>query len=178
MKNNERINEHDKTKQMMEIMRGGYISRLITEDELASNNVPSPELAQDSDINSGVFDGTRDFIIPDESFTKLAQDNGFFLEQQKFVNTLDRTIKLTDIWFRLEVEGKLDNIIIWGEALRKDEKGDGFYFSFSLNDPKIITNSSGVDASLLPEIQRLLNGYMLNMTKDGNIFDSLRNGDV
>jgi hypothetical protein len=47
----ERIDEHDMTKKMMDIMRGGYKSRLITEAE------EQPEQQSDSMVEKEVMDG-------------------------------------------------------------------------------------------------------------------------
>jgi hypothetical protein len=65
----ERIDEHDMTKKMMDIMRGGYKSRLLTEAE------EQPEQQSDSMVEKEVMDVNKGDAVYSEELKKLQAIN-------------------------------------------------------------------------------------------------------
>jgi hypothetical protein len=65
----ERIDEHDMTKKMMDIMRGGYKSRLLTEAE------EQPEQQSDSMVEKEVMDVKKGDAVYNEELKKLQAIN-------------------------------------------------------------------------------------------------------
>ena len=66
----EKINEHDMTKKMMEVIRGGYTSKLMTEENATDNNpsvnpTPSPKL-EGGDENKVLDIKPKDAVYKDQ----------------------------------------------------------------------------------------------------------------
>ena len=71
----ERIDEHDMTKKMMEIMRGGYKSRLITEEEQPQPEQPQPEQPQPKLEEKEVMDVKKGDAVYNDELKKLQAIN-------------------------------------------------------------------------------------------------------
>jgi hypothetical protein len=68
----ERIDEHDMTKKMMDIMRGGYKSRLLTEVEGQPEAQPTPE---ENMVEKEVMDVKKGDAVYNEELKKLQAIN-------------------------------------------------------------------------------------------------------
>jgi hypothetical protein len=131
----ENINEHDMTKKMMEVIRGGYRSKLITEAE-----------EQPSEDNTG--GDQKDTISPKEG------DAVFNDEYKKLSEIVDPSVEITN--FKIYPVDK--NAIIEGNILNNRAQ---FKMELSEDEVKVDTGTIGLNDDN-NEILKKLQGYFKN----------------
>jgi hypothetical protein len=134
----ENINEHDMTKKMMDIIRGGYKSRLITEVENQGQTAPS-------DRN---IDNEKDTINVNKG------DAVFNNEYKKLSETVDPSIDITN--FKIYPVDK--NAIIEGTLLNNRAT---FKMELTADEVLIDTGSIGLNDDN-NEILKKIQGYFKN----------------
>lgn len=155
MKDN--INEHDKTKQMMDIIRNGFKSKLITEAEEEQAIQPQPEQPQPTAMQPG--DDLPEPEIPqDESADVITPVKGdsVYNEEQKNLASLDPRINLRT--FKIYPEAQ--DVMIQGDV---SVGGSLIKFTMKYQEGKLITNFADVETNdeTLGMLQKL-NGYSAN----------------
>jgi len=131
----ENINEHDMTKKMMEVIRGGYRSKLITEAE-----------EQPSEDNTG--GDQKDTISPKEG------DAVFNDEYKKLSEIVDPSVEITN--FKIYPVDK--NAIIEGNILNNRAQ---FKMELSEDEVKVDTGTIGLNDDN-NEILKKFQGYFKN----------------
>jgi len=133
----ENINEHDMTKNMMDIIRGGFKSKLLVEaDELKTDP-----------------DDQKDTISP------VKGDSVFNDELNKLMDTVDASAQITN--FKIYPTDR--NVIIEGSLLEGENEGSGIRFTMSLKKRDIETSMDNVQLDdNISFILQKLRGYYQN----------------
>jgi len=126
----ENINEHDKTKEMMDIIRNGFKSKLIKEaDELPQTINQEPTMEAGDDLPE---EGNQEDTI-------VASDEIKNQELKKIADTIDPRVEITDlIIYPYDSNVRMEGIIMRGGEITsytsEARKYSGIYFQFDIND--------------------------------------------
>jgi len=144
----ENINEHDMTKRMMDIMRGGYNKSLLKEAE---------EMNQPMAVNNQPVDGTMDSDDQKDTITVQPSDPVFQDEAKKLRDIVGTSAKITDF----KIFPTQGNAIISGSLNQGEGENTGIQFIMSLLARKIqITmNNIEVDDEVDAELTKLRGHY-------------------
>ena len=141
----ESINEHDMTKKMMDIMRGGF-KPLLKENEEPVANEPI----------------TNDMVNPteaDDVVTPVAGDAVFNDELQKLRDTVSPRIKITSF----KIFPTDENVIIDGVMEYKESEGTGITFKMSLAAGDVETTMNDIELNdNISDLLHKLKGYYEN----------------
>lgn len=138
MENN--INEHDMTKKMMDVIRGGYKSKLITEaDEQVQT--AEPELKPDAGDQKDTISPTKGDAVFNDEYKKLSE-------------IVDPSAEITN--FKIYPVDK--NAIIEGNIMNNRAQ---FKMELSENEVKVDTGTIGLNDDN-NEILKKLQGYFKN----------------
>lgn len=140
----ENINEHDMTKKMMEIIRGGYKQRLITEAD---------------DMESEVGDTTLEVGDQKDTLDVKKTDSVYKDELKKLQDIVDPRVEITNF----KIYPVDSNVIIEGIFLKGENEDVGIRFRMSLAANEINTTMSNVE--LTDKVSLLLSklkGYYEN----------------
>lgn len=150
----ENINEHDKTKQMMEIMRGGF-KKLIKEEEMPAPSSLPPQGVQGDD--------SPEPTKSEDTLTPVAGDAVFNDELKKLQDTVDPDVLITN--FKIYPTDR--NIIIEGVFQQGESENSGIQFKMSFKAKEIETTMNNVDLNddTSGLLQRL-KGYYQNWIKE------------
>jgi len=118
----ESINEHDMTKKMMDVIRGGYKDKLIIEND----GTMAPE-----------GDEQKDTLSPKRG------DAVFNDELKKLQNTVDPRVEITNF----KIYPTDGNVIIEGIFLKRENSDTGIKFKMSLASGEIETSMNNIDLS-------------------------------
>lgn len=155
----EKINEHDMTKNMIDIIRGGYKTKLIKEaDEQAQEQEPNNE-----DVET--------------TYVKIDSDNSYWKTELKKIQDVlsNSSIRFTEISYSVP----LSDVILRGQILStRQGSNDGITFVFSLlggentNNIKNKIDTAGVDSSDedIKNLVKSLGGYYDNWVQDAYVF--------
>lgn len=150
----ENINEHDMTKKMMSIMRGGY--KLLIENEGAVDGAVGDAIDGEVDItNDSVIesDESEDVISPKQG------DSIFNSELKKLQDTVDPRVKITNF----KIYPSDENVIIEGTFLQRESEDSGIKFKMALSAGEIQTSMVDVDLSdKVSLLLQKLKGYYEN----------------
>ena len=147
MKDN--LNEHDMTKKMMDVMRGGYKSKLLTEftnaPSLSTNN---PVSSQGNDVEPKE---TEDVITP-------KQGDVVFNEELKKLQTIVKgQVKITNF----KIYPNDENVLVEGVLL------NGITFKMDLINPEIEINMNNISLTdKVDEVLGRLRGYHENFIEE------------
>lgn len=162
----ENINEHDMTKKMMGIMRGGY--KLLLEDDGSfgvADEGPSSALVGSSDTptdetTNGISDApeeTEDVISPKKG------DSVFNDELKKLQDTVDPRVKISNF----KIYPVDENVIIEGTFLQRESEDSGIKFKMSLSAGEIQTTMTDIDLSdKVSLLLQKLKGYYENWVNE------------
>lgn len=141
----ESINEHDMTKRMMDIMRGGF-KPLLKENEEPVSNEPI----------------TNDMVNPNEAddvVTPVKGDAVFNDELQKLRDTVSPRIKITSF----KIYPTDENVIIDGVMEYKESEGTGITFKMSLAAGDVETTMNDIELNdNISDLLHKLKGYYEN----------------
>lgn len=151
----ENINEHDKTKQMMDIMRGGF-KKLIKEDDtqpMDAVTAPQPKpLEAGDDLPEPEQDG-EDTLSPQPG------DSAFKDELKKLQDTVDPRVKITN--FKIYTADQ--NVIIEGVLLQRESENSGIHFKMDLAAGDIETSMQDIELDdKVSLVLQKLKGYYEN----------------
>ncbi|TXG85953.1 MAG: hypothetical protein E6R13_01435 [Spirochaetes bacterium] len=140
----ERINEHDMTKKMMDIMRGGY-KPLLSEEATNMGMSATPQEGEPAE--------SKDVITP------VAGDAVFNDELKKLQDTVDPRVKITSF----KIYPVDENVIIEGVFLQREKEGTGIIFRMSLAAGEIETSMNDIELSdKVSLLLQKLKGYYEN----------------
>lgn len=140
----ERINEHDMTKKMMDIMRGGY-KPLLSEEATNMGMSATPQEGEPAE--------SKDVITP------VAGDAVFNDELKKLQDTVDPRVKITSF----KIYPVDENVIIEGVFLQREKEGTGITFRMSLAAGEIETSMNDIELSdKVSLLLQKLKGYYEN----------------
>jgi hypothetical protein len=137
------INEHDKTKEMMDIIRNGFKNNLITEAEesieqpLAPNNVAPLEAGDDLPEPDQSSDSIETKEVEGDTISPVSGDAVFNEELKKIQQTLTPRAEITNF----KIYPQDSNVIIKGILMKgnvianstsDDRKYSGIYFTLNL----------------------------------------------
>ena len=150
------INEYDQTKKMLDIIRGGYVNKLINEEE---NDFG----ATDDAVNDTESDALTDAPSDENNLSPVQGDAIFNEELKKLQDTVDPKVKITN--FKIYPDD--DNVLIEGVFLQNEGLDSGIKFKMKLEgtDVEIKINSIGLNDKVLGVLQKL-KGYYENWVDD------------
>jgi len=153
----ENINEHDKTKQMMDIMRGGF-KKLIKEaetepmDAVTAPTQEQPQLEAGDDLPEPEEDG-KDTLSPQPG------DSAFKDELKKLQDTVDPRVKITN--FKIYTLDQ--NVIVEGILLQRESEESGIHFKMDLAAGDIETSMQDIELDdKVSLVLQKLKGYYEN----------------
>lgn len=153
----ENINEHDKTKQMMDIMRGGF-KKLIKEadtepmDAVTAPTQEEPQLEAGDDLPEPEQDG-EDTLSPQPG------DAVFKDELKKLQDTVDPRVKITN--FKIYTLDQ--NVILEGILLQRESEESGIHFKMDLAAGDIETSMQDIELDdKVSLVLQKLKGYYEN----------------
>jgi hypothetical protein len=153
----ENINEHDKTKQMMDIMRGGF-KKLIKEaetepmDAVVEPTQEQPQLEAGDDLPEPEQDG-KDTLSPEPG------DAAFNDELKKLQDTVDPRVKITN--FKIYTLDQ--NVIVEGILLQRESEESGIHFKMDLAAGDIETSMQDIELDdKVSLVLQKLKGYYEN----------------
>jgi hypothetical protein len=133
----EKINEHDMTKKMMETLRGGFVTKLIKEEEKVSVDQ----------------DDQKDTLTPKQG------DAVFNDELNKLMDTVDASAQIT----LFKIYPKDRNVVIEGNLLEGEDEDSGIRFNMSLKKREIETSMNNIELDDdISFILQKLKGYYKN----------------
>jgi hypothetical protein len=162
----ESINEHDMTKKMMQIMRGGYKPLLKEEEEpnMGETDMEDPNQNQETNSKEGLAKPPREGRAPliqlDGSYFELDKNDHRFKDLQKVLKDIVSQAKITSIYIS-DPEG----LVINGVALNFGENS-GLYFTLARSEPNILVSSENVQGKLNIEVQTNLQRFWDGMLAD------------
>jgi hypothetical protein len=137
----EKINEHDMTKKMMETLRGGFVTKLIKEQE---------EVSVDQDDQ-------KDTLTPKKG------DAVFNDELNKLMDTVDASAQITIF----KIYPKDRNVVIEGNLLEGENEGSGIKFKMNLKKREIETSMNNIELDdNISFILQKLKGYYNNWSDE------------
>lgn len=149
----ESINEHDMTKKMMQIMRGGYKPLLKEEEEPNMEDMEgiNPNETEETKEKQGLAKPPREGRAPliqlDGSYFELDKNDHRFKALQKVLTDRVSQAKITSIYIS-DPEG----LVINGVALNFSDNS-GLYFTLARSEPNILVSSENVQGKLNIEVQ-------------------------
>jgi hypothetical protein len=145
----ESINEHDMTKKMMDVMRGGFKPLLKEETE-------EPSIGVESQITSKP-ETAKDVITP------VVGDAVFNDELQKLRDTVTPRIKITGF----KIYPTDENVIIDGVMEYKESEGTGITFKMSLAAGEVETSMNDIELNdNMSTLLQKLKGYYENFRNE------------
>lgn len=144
----EHIDEHDMTKKMMSIMRGGY--KLLTENEDMGNpnNPINPPL-----------DGVEGSEDSEDTITPQKGDAVFNDELKKLQETVDPRVKILSF----KIYPVDENVVLEGVFLQRESEESGIKFKMSLSAGEIETSMTNIELSdKVSILLQKLRGYYEN----------------
>ena len=156
----ESINEHDKTKQMMDIMRGGF-KKLIKEAD--TEPVDAVEAPNNVDTGAKPMEPGDDLPEPEhddkDTLSPLPSDSVYKDELKKLQDTVDPRVKITN--FKIYTLDQ--NVIIEGVLLQREAEDSGIHFKMDLAAGDIETSMQGIELDdKVSLVLQKLKGYYEN----------------
>jgi hypothetical protein len=141
----ESINEHDMTKRMMDIMRGGFKPLLKENEELVANEPITNQTVNPTEA--------------DDVVTPVVGDAVFNDELQKLRDTVSPRIKITSF----KIFPTDENVIIDGVMEYKESEGTGITFKMSLAAGEVETSMNDIELNdNISVLLQKLKGYYEN----------------
>jgi hypothetical protein len=153
----ESINEHDKTKQMMDIIRGGFKKLIKEEDTQPMDAVTEPQ-------KSKQLEAGDDLPEPEEqdgedTLSPQPGDAAFKDELKKLQDTVDPRVKITN--FKIYTVDQ--NVIIEGVLLQRESENSGIHFKMDLAAGDIETSMQDIELDdKVSFVLQKLKGYYEN----------------
>jgi len=161
MKDN--INEHDMTKKMMDIMRGGYKTKLITEadDNLQPNEFEGQPEQPEQRMAKPPVDGHQPIDTQmDDTYLELGKGDNRYTDLSKQIFDISKA-RVTSIY--VSPNG---DIVITGEAMKAGNSA--LYFTMTTSDKNIRTSSENIQGDGVNEIISKLGGFLENLREDSS----------
>ena len=178
------INEHDMTKKMMEVMRGGFkpllnefVKSTPTDGRdkgvLSNYNDPEqpqtdkPEVEQPNPEERGLAkapnEGRESLIQLDGSYFEMAKNDQRFTTFVDALKSVVPTATVTSIYI-----SKFGGLVANGYALKYSENS-GLFFTLSIAEDSILVSSENVQGKIGTEVQTALQKFQDNLRADDNV---------
>jgi hypothetical protein len=158
----ESINEHDMTKKMMQIMRGGYKPLLKEESNMSDMEEINQNVNQETKegLAKAPREGRASLIQLDGSYFELDKNDHRYKALQKVLTDRVSQAKITSIYIS-DPEG----LVINGVALNFSDNS-GLYFTLARYEPNILVSSENIQGKLNIEVQTNLQLFWDGMLAD------------
>lgn len=148
----ESINEHDMTKKMMSVMRGGYkplLNEFVNAPNLETQIEPeeNKETKAKERLAKPPREGRESQLQLDGSYFELDKNDHRFKALQKALSDRVSQAKITSVYIS-DPEG----LVINGDALKFSDNS-GLYFTLARSEPNILVTSENVQGKLAIEVQ-------------------------
>jgi len=161
------INEHDMTKKMMSVMRGGYkplLTEFVNAPDLKTQQI-EPEVDPESETQTqGVAKPPREGRAPllqlDNSYFEMDNNDSRFKALEKALTARVPQAEITSVYIT-EPEG----LVINGSALTFN-KNSGLYFTLALSEDSILVSSENVQGKIGTEVQGNLQLFLDTIRAD------------
>jgi hypothetical protein len=153
----DRINEHDMTKKMMDIIRGGYKKTLLKEEEIEATSTMAPDTSQVAMAQSP-SDGREPLIKLDNTYFEVPKDDQRYKDLTKKLQDI-ANVTVTSIYV-----SKNKDLVITGEALQYENSG--LYFTMALSNKDVVTSTENVEGDEANIIINKLTGFLQNLRDD------------
>lgn len=162
----ENINEHDMTKKMMDIIRGGHKSLIKEVDEVPvqqpmqqapltpGDDLPEPE----EQMAKSPRKGREPLIKLNKTYVELDEDDQRVKDISKKLEDI-ANVEVTSVY----VSPNKD-LVITGEALQYEDSG--MYFTMALSKKDVLTSTENVEGDEPNEIIKKLQGFLDNLRDD------------
>jgi hypothetical protein len=151
------INEHDMTKKMMEVIRGGYKKSLLKEEELQADAPMAPDTSQVTMAQSP-SEGREPLIKLDNTYIEVPKDDQRYKDLTKKLQDI-ANVTVTSIYV-----SKNKDLVITGEALQYENSG--LYFTMALSNKDVVTSTENVEGDEANIIINKLTGFLQNLRDD------------
>lgn len=170
----ESINEHDMTKKMMSIMRGGYkplLNELVNTPNLNTSKInidvdpesepqADPETETEETLAKPPREGRASLIQLDGSYFEMDKNDERFKALSNDLNAIVPTATITSVYISED-----NGLVINGFAL-KYSKNSGLYFTMSLAEDSILVSSENVQGKIGTEVQDSLQKFLDKLRAD------------
>ena len=153
----ESINEHDMTKKMMSIMRGGYKPLLKEQEE---PEVDPESQSQTQGLAKPPREGRASLLQLDSSYFEMDKNDQRFKTLQKALTDRVSQADITSIYIS-DPKG----LVINGVALNFSENS-GLYFTLALSEDSVLISSENVQGKLSTEVQSNLQTFLDTLRAD------------
>lgn len=155
-----RINEHDMTKDMMEIMRGGFKGLLNEFD-----NAQSLDMSTSTNVPNAGDDAPEPQGNQGDTLDVKPGDSIYNEESKKMKDIVDSSAEISN--FKIYTVDK--DVLIEGVIAKRQSEDSGIHFKMSLRAGKIETSMKDIDLTDdVNEILKRLNGYYEIWSKEWN----------
>lgn len=146
----DRINEHEMTQKMMEIMRGGYKKLLSEADGQTQFDQSSTQ------VNPADMDTSQQAPEPDDVIELRKGDATYDQELQTMRDTVDKSVVFTSF----NIYPSDENVVIDGYLEKQASADSGIFFKMALTASNIETSVVDVELTdTVNEILKRLSGY-------------------
>lgn len=150
----DRINEHEMTQKMMEIMRGGY-KKLLSE----ADGQFDPSSTQ---VNPADMDTSQQAPEPDDVIELKPGDATYESELKLMMDVVDGSVEFTS--FNIYPSDR--NVVIDGYLEKQESEDSGIFFKMALTASNIETSVVDVELTdTVNEILKRLTGYYPDFEK-------------
>lgn len=153
----ESINEHDMTKRMMSIMRGGYKPLLKEQEEPEVDPETQPEA---QGLAKPPREGRASLLQLDSSYFEMDKNDPRYKALEKALTDRVEQAKITSVYIS-DPKG----LVINGVALDFSENS-GLYFTMALSEDSVLVSSENVQGKLGTEVQTSLQSFWDKMRAD------------
>ena len=164
----ESINEHDMTKKMMNIMRGGYkpllnefvntpnlnTSKINIDVDPESEQQTDPESEQKQSLAKPPREGRAPLLQLDGSYFEMDKNDSRFKALEKALVDRVEQAEVTSVYIS-DPKG----LVINGVALDFSENS-GLYFTLALSEDSVLISSENVQGKLSTEVQSNLQTFL------------------
>jgi hypothetical protein len=155
----ENINEHDMTKKMMSIMRGGF-KTLLKEEETATPQTPVS--TQPQQFFEPTADSQNDADDDKDTIT-LTKGDPVFNDELKKLQNIDTNVYIS----KFKIYPQDNNAIIEGTFLREKEPNSGIKFVMDLRAGEIEITQANVELTdEVSEVLKQLKGHYSNFKSE------------
>jgi hypothetical protein len=158
----ENINEHDKTKEMMEIIRNGFKSKIITEADETTQNQMAPNNVLPLEVGDDLpepIDNDEPKETEGDTISPVSGDAVFNDELKKLQDTVDPRVKITNF----KIYPIDQNVIIEGTFLQRQSEESGIKFKMDLAAGEIQTSMLDIELDdKVSLVLQKLRGYYEN----------------
>jgi len=139
----ENINEHDMTKKMMSIIRGGYKAKLLNEQDENKRFAKAPR------------EGHEPLIELTDDYAELPKSDSRVSELSNDLQNI-AGVDVTSVFI-----SRKKDLVINGEALKY--QNSGLYFTMALSQKDVITTMENIKGDEANSIIDKLNGFLGNL---------------